>query len=151
MSTPTSSVLKSLLAGKTLALKSSGGGHGVSYTDQEHALARALLIPLLAEVNIATKAGTEPGKKDIEAVLVTIMGTIPEGERSVAGCARKAFRHLTGEHIAAKTAGYPKLRDPTSIQLIFRAALVKLEVAEDKINLMFPRYGASEKKGGKSA
>ena len=132
--------LKSLLGGKTLVLRGESSGHGVAYTAQEKALAQQILSGILPAANIDMKKPQSVSAEINETILLAAQ-SLDENSRSVAGIAKAAFRAYTKTAVEGKVEGFPKLRDPTSIQLLMRGAMLELGVAEGSINDAFKRYG----------
>jgi hypothetical protein len=135
--------LRSILNGQTLVLRGESGGHGVKYTAQETTLCAMILSAILpaAEVEVPKPVEVDEHVNGI----VCAAAEAQEGEKTVAGIARTAFRAYTKIAVEAKLEGFPKDRDPTSIQLLFRAAAKQLGVDAAVIDGSFKRYGAKTK------
>lgn len=147
--------LKAILGGKQMSLRGTGNS-GVGYTTAEHKLALLCLVPLLALASVPHENKDKDGKahtvpKDVEeAVGVAAQSATENGSPSISGIAKSAFRALVTAKIGDKkeakgNAEYPKHRDATSINLIFRKACEQLKVNKASIDEMFPRYVAKAK------
>jgi len=127
-----------------LSLKSTGGaGHGVSYTAGERLLVLQVLTACLALADITVKDGKSDKQVD------DLVAELSPSHTGVDMLSRAAFRgHIksvcgTGKEFIGNE-DFPKQRDPTSIQLLFRAGCDTLGVDKATKDTIFPRYGAGK-------
>lgn len=141
-------LLKDLLGGKTLVLRSQdGNGNKVGYTDPEKQLCAMILTALFGAAEMSILKPQEP-----DEALLTLLGESREESMDLAAWAKAGYRaHVRAllkhneENPDDVQSGFPHLRDPTSIQLLFRGAceVIGLEKMKDQV---FPRYGAVKTK-----
>ena len=142
------SALKNILNGKPLILRGDGGKPGTdAYTKEERALCAQIASTLLT---LAELPVTKPQEASDE--LVEEIKTVHQEGMDVATWARAAMRaHVKAvlkhneENPDAKIIGFPKLRDPTSIQHLFRTACQEVGLTEAQTEGVFPKYGKKEK------
>lgn len=124
-----------------LALHSTSSHHnGIPYTAAERSLARQILTLLfpLAEVLVAKP---EAITREVTATYELLEPNI--SDKSVEKLSRAVFRQVVRDRTEDGkkfNQDYPKLRDPASIQLLFRAACAEIG-ASCMTDDIFPRPG----------
>lgn len=128
-----------------LALKSkSGPGNGIPYTDKEKALARQALTAalILGEIDCPKPLSNSD--------CTEIANEVGSEHKGIDTLTRAIFRGVikktngTGKQFVPSD-DFPKVRDPTSIQLLMRGAAAACGLDKATIDTAFPRYGGAKK------
>jgi len=125
-----------------IVLTNTKTSHGVSFTQSERNLCKQILSAAL------TLAEAPHKEEKIDApvantlrVVAESFGTSEVGLPNLCRATYRLFvRDLIGEDGAKATDEFPRLRDPASVNLLFRKAADELEASEENKEL-FPRYG----------
>lgn len=126
------------------SLASTGKRNGTSYTDTEKNTAKGVSLAVLIAIG-KTDSNHEKVSLITDEITEAVVSAASEEYADIPALMKKAYRELQKANLEAKTEGWPKKRDPSSIQLIFRNALKELKVVDEKtIDSMFKRYGAKK-------
>ena len=131
-----------------LPLKSIGSSSDKTpYSDQEKNLAAQVLTCLLPLSDEAVKKEVVVSESVQELCTeISVNGGHTALDTMVRDCFRTHIRNTCGKGDEfVGTSSFPKLRDPTSIQLLMRAGL-ELVGREDLKDVLFKRYGGKEAK-----
>lgn len=129
-----------------LSLTSSGGRGGrdgsVSYTTAERDLCKQILCYTLPSVDVKI-----PKPVEIDPVIDLAWSNIKQKYMHTPGLpniCRALYRGIVemiiGEDGHNANADYPRLRDPSSIQNLFRGAAKDLGIEQEVIDTAFPSY-----------
>lgn len=142
--------------GKKIPLNSTGKSKGTSYTNTEKATAKAILLGvLIASGHLADENGEI--EKEIPADVVKAIEEAAQPGRGVPNICRAAYRQLEATHFEGDknekpldASNWPKVRDYTSVGLIFRGQLKAVNKAhkcltDEEADKVFPAY--RKKKG----
>lgn len=125
-------------------LASTGKKNGIEYTKHEKDTAKGVALAVFIAMG---KTQSDHPKVELvtDEITEAVVTAASEEYADIPALMKKAYRSLQKANVEAETEGWPKVRDPSSIQLIFRNALKDIKVVDEKtIELMFKRYGAKK-------
>lgn len=126
------------------SLASTGKKNGVSFTDTEKNTAKGVSLAVLIAIG-KTDADHDKVSLVTDEITEAVVAAASEEYADIPALMKKAYRNIQKANVEASTEGWPKVRDPSSIQLIFRNALKDLKVVDETtIDSMFKRYGAKK-------
>lgn len=125
-----------------VSLVSTGKKNGTGYTEQEYGLARQIAIA--AFVSLGQIPSDDDRAKELTDETVEVFTAAASEEfADIPSLMRKIYREVEKSNVGSE--GFPKRRDPSSINLIFRKSIGKLNIVDDNtLNQMFKRYGAKK-------
>ena len=114
------------------------------FTSQEKNLAEQLALLLFFHMERVKE--DDPRLQNIsETVQEAFSEAAAEEFKDVASLLRRAYRSVEKENVKNGVEGWPKQRDPGSIQLIFRSGVERTRViSKEELDSMFPKWGAKK-------
>lgn len=143
-----------------ISLTSTGRSKGVGYTDAEKGTARHICLAVLIAAGLVDDESGEL-EGSIPSDVIAGIGSVETEGKGLPNICRAVYRQVEASHFAGEKKdepldeeNWPKVRDYTSVGLIFRKALkalnADLKVLTDKqVDEAFPRYVS--KKGKKAS
>lgn len=128
----------------------STGKKGAPYTDAEKATAKAVALAVLIAAETAPVERESEVPQDVIEAFTAVEET--EEYKDVPDLMRRVYRHIESSHFDEEgnsddSENWPKVRDWTSVGLMFRKALLSLNIEEvtKNIDKMFKKYVPKKK------